>query len=218
MVNPRVVWFVDENKSELRTYCRVLQRAMPAHVRVEARLPYRTMEEYLPILGDPSTFCIIIDQRLKNTGIAGYTGIELAEYMRSADTKMPIYILTNYKDEPDEFTGGEWSVEDIIGKDELGDEQQLMVVMARMLRRIDVYEDVLSDREQRFRRLLRKALSDELGEEEMAELEELQLARTSVILTDELRRLYDLEDVIAKHKDLLDDLSRLSAGEDDDGG
>jgi hypothetical protein len=216
-VDKPIIWLIDENEQELRTYLSILREFMPESVRVEGIFPpYSRKEDYLPILENLNTVCIIVDQRLKDTGVATYVGIELAEYLRSVNTKIPISILTNYAYERDEFIGGEWSVEDIIEKAKLGDDEGARAVIARILRRIDVYEDMLGEREKRFRNLLRKSLSDELGEEEQRELEELQLERTSVILASELAQLSELEQIVEKHKRLMDSLRQAQGSEDED--
>ncbi len=70
------------------------------------------------------------------TGIATYTGIELARDLRRINSKIPIYILTNYADE---FVDGEWSVEDI-AKGSFRDDKQNEITSSRIIRRIDVYK------------------------------------------------------------------------------
>jgi FixJ family two-component response regulator len=156
----KIIWLIDENENELRTYTRKLKRMMPDSVQINPVFPpYRKKEEYISVLNDPDTACIIIDQRLKDTGIATYTGIELAQYLRSINQKIPIYILTNYAEAEDEFAGGKWSVEDVIPKDALNNEEQLHTVEARIRRHINIYEDILNARAKRFNELLKKSLT-----------------------------------------------------------
>ncbi len=212
-MDKRVIWFVDEDKRELRTYHRELNSVMPESIRVEAMLPFPRKEDYLEVLGDPSTSCMIIDQRLKTTGVAAYTGIELAQYLRGINQKIPIYILTNFED--DDFSEGEWSVEEIISKSRWGDDVYRGKVIARILRHIDVYEDMLAERQRRFNDLLRRSLSGNLGEEDIVELEALQLERTSVILASEVEQLIELEQIVEKHKQLMDSYRQSSCGEEE---
>lgn len=204
----RVIWFIDENQIQLQTYLRALQLLMLHDVEVEVDSifpPYPNKEDYISMLDDPATSTLIIDQKLKDTGIATYTGIELAQYLRGINSKLPIYILTNYVEEKEQFSGGEWSVDDIIAKSDLEDitSDNALTTKARILRRMDVYKDILGAREQRFSHLLRKSLNDQLNNEELKELEELQLERTSTILADELRDVKVLEELVEKHKELL---------------
>jgi hypothetical protein len=214
MMEKRVIWFVDEDESERRTYHRELKSMMPKSIRVETIPPFPRKEDYLQILDEPGTSCIILDQRLKGTGVAAYTGIELAQYLRGINKKIPIYILTNFAD--DDFSEGEWSVEDIISKSDLVDDDRAETVTARILRHIDIYEDMLAEREQRFSDLLRKSLSGELGEEDLKELEALQLERTSVILASEMEQLSELEQIVEKHKQLMASFKRSLRNEEED--
>ena len=146
-----------------------------------------------------------IDEKLKETGVASYFGIELAQYIRGIDQKLPIYILTNYPNAV--ASSGLWSVEDIVDKGNLDDSQESQILKARLIRRIDVYEDILLDRQKRFQELLRKSLKDELTRDEIAEFDELQLTRTSPILAEELENLAELEELVEEHKRILDRLT-----------
>lgn len=211
----KIIWLIDENENELRTYTRKLKRMMPDSVQINPVYPpYRKKEEYVSVLDDPNTACIVIDQRLKDTGVATYTGIELAQYLRGINKKVPIYILTNFAHADDEFASGKWSVEDIIAKDELNDEEQSRIIKARVLRHIDVYEDILNERAKRFNELLRKSLSDSLDEAELKELEELQFERTAATLANELAEQQGLDQIIKTNKELIDILTQTSQDQD----
>ena len=138
-MDKRIIWLIDEDEQQLKTYCNELKMNMPQAVQIETIFPpYRRKADYVStILENPDTACVIIDQRLKETGIATYTGIELAQYLRGINKKIPIYILTNFADEEDEFAGGKWSVEYIIPKEGLSDEEGARTAKARILRHID---------------------------------------------------------------------------------
>lgn len=213
-MDKHIIWFIDEDEHQRRTYYRELKRIMPESIQVEAMAPFRQKEDYLPLLANSRTAGLIIDQKLKDTGVATYMGIELAQYIRGINPKIPLYILTNFVHEDDEFTGGEWSVEDIIGKDQLNDDEQTRIIQARLLRRIDVYEDILSQREQRFRNLLKKSLHDDFGNEERQELEQLQLERTSVTLASELAELQQLDKLVKAHQELMATIKPTSGREE----
>jgi hypothetical protein len=207
-----IIWLIDENKRQSRTYVNQLRMMLPLSITIEAIFPpYRQKVDYLPILEKPETACFMIDQRLKDTGIATYTGIELAQYLRGINSKIPIYILTNHADEYDEFMGGEWSVEEIIAKRSLSDDKQSEITKARIIRRIDVYEDILGQRSRRFRDLLRKSLNDELEDGELQELEELQFERTAPTLASELAELRQLEQLTTINQALLESLNQMTA-------
>lgn len=216
MTDNKIIWLVDENENQSKTYARRLGRLMPDPIKIDRIFPpFRTKEEYIAVLDDPDTACIVVDQRLKDTGEATYTGIELAQYLRGINKKIPIYILTNFADEEDEFAGGEWSVEDIISKDVLNDEEEAQIVKARILRRMDVYEDLLNKRAQRFSELLKKSLTDNLNEAELQELEELQFERTASTLAGELAEQQALDQIIKTNKELLDILSQTIRDENE---
>ena len=210
-MNKRIIWLIDENERQSRTYVNQLRMMLPYSITVEPIFPpYRQKADYLPVLDDPETVCFVIDQKLKDTGIATYTGIELAQYLRGINRKIPIYILTNYAQQQDQFVEGEWSVEEIISKGSLCDDRQSQITKARIIRRIDVYEDILGEREKRFSQLLRKSLNDELNEAELQELEQLQFERTAPTLASEVAELSQLEKLTKINQALLDHLTQTT--------
>ena len=156
------------------------------------------------LLNTPDLACFINDQRLKDTGVASYFGIELALFMRSINTKLPIYILTNFAEDSDAFNEGAWSVEDIIDKSDLAKigSDKSKAVIARILRRITGYADYLAEREKRFNELLRKTLNGQMSPEDEAELNEIQFDRTSSILAEELPKLQELNKVLEEYKNI----------------
>jgi DNA-binding NarL/FixJ family response regulator len=210
MENP-ILWLIDENVDQLLTYRTELQHLLPDSIRVEALLALPRKEDYIDrVLSHPNTACILIDQKLKDTGVANYLGIELAKTLRAVNSKIPIYILTNWAKERDQFIGGEWSVEDIIPKDDLVDDAKAKIVISRILRRMDVYADLLGDRERRFNDLLRKSLTEELSSEEKGELESLQFERSAAILATETGQLDELDRLVDRYKSLLQEF-RMSS-------
>ncbi len=53
----KIIWFIDENENQLRTYTRKLKRMMqPERIQINSIFPpYRTKEEYIVVLDDPNT-------------------------------------------------------------------------------------------------------------------------------------------------------------------
>lgn len=186
----KIIWFIDNEESQLRLYRRKLTEALEEMLGAEADLlvqecPARAHKhQYLDILEDPRTVAIVIDQILKDKGGVDHTGIELAQYLRAVDNIMPLYILTN---EPagDEYVGGEWTVEDIIDKGELIDQKRKKIVTSRLLRRITLYQQAYNDREKRFRQLLKQSLTDSLSDKEQQELDELEFGRIAATVARE---------------------------------
>ncbi|MFN8490031.1 MAG: hypothetical protein U0350_20760 [Caldilineaceae bacterium] len=211
MANKKI-WFIDENENQSRTYTRKLRRLLPDSITVERLFPpYRQMQEYVALIRDPETVCIFVDQKLKDTAIANYTGIELAQYLRAIDAKLPIYILTNYEDLRDEYAVGEWSVEDVIPKEVFNNKSELLIFKARLLRRLDVYEDLLMNRSQRFNQLLRKRLSEGLSDVEETEFQELQFERFAAIEASEGSQKLELEKVVDTNRELINMLHKIKS-------
>jgi hypothetical protein len=209
----KIVWFVDENENQSRTYTRQLRRILPTSVKVERLFPpYPEKKDYVSLVNNPETVCLILDQRLRDSNIATYTGIELAQYIRAINSKLPIYILTNYEDIRDEFTSGEWSVENVIPKDIFNNDSELSIFKARLIRRLDVYEDLLDARSQRFHHLLRQRVNNELTEEEEAEFNELQLDRFAITEVNDFSKSHDLNRLISTNRELIDILTQIKAG------
>ena len=209
MANKKL-WLIDENENQSKTYTRQLRRMLPDSITVERLFPpFRQMFEYVSLLNDPETVCIIVDQRLKDTAIATYTGIELAQYLRAIDSKLPIYILTNFADLRDEYSSGEWSVEDVIPKEVFNDDAEVMILKARLLRRLDVHEDLLLERSKRFNQLLRKRLNQQLSGVEESEFQELQFERFAAVEVSDGSRRLDVEKIIDSNRALLDAINQI---------
>lgn len=202
-MNDKIIWLIDENKDELRTFQRELSKRLCGNVKIEALDPYSKMQDYVKeILSDDRTVAIIIDQKLKDTGKVHYTGIELAEYLRGIKSKLPIYILTNFPDE-DIFSGKELNVEYILDKSDFTDDAKAKAIAARILRQIDTYTDILSERGRRFKELLEKSMKHKLAKDEYNELEQLKYIRLSPILAIELEKAQKLEQTISANQKLL---------------
>ncbi|HMN14832.1 MAG TPA: hypothetical protein PKD55_21140 [Bellilinea sp.] len=198
------IWLIDENERELGLHKNILQNAFVEYktaIRVEAVLARQSMGDYHDLLNDSRTVAIIVDQRLNEIRGIDHTGIELTKRLRSLAPKLPIYILTNYA-QSDDFLGNEWTVEDIIPKEDMHDPDTLKTIIARLLRRIDVHQSIMESREARFRDLLKKSLTEALTADEQAELSNLQLDRTAVIISNETSKLQRLEQALVSLKNL----------------
>lgn len=208
-MNKHIIWLIDDLKKDSTTYSNALKTDIPQGFQIETICPpYRRIEDYSALLENPDTACIIIDQKLTAAGDATYTGIELAEYLRSINQKVSIYILTSYAEEED-FTDGEWSVEHIIPKNNFN----ARTVIARILRHTNVYADILDGRAKRFKELLKKSLDDSLDEAELEELTELQFGRFGPTLAKEVEDLRKLEQVAKDTEKLINSLN--SNGEEE---
>ena len=216
-MNKHIIWLIDDDEEELTAYGDELKLDMSQEIQIKAILPYPRKIDYVStLLEDPDTACIIMDQKLKEKGDATYTGIELAQYLRRIKKKIPIYILTNFPHDQDEFAGGEWSVDDIISKGSLSDEEGAQTAKARIMRHMKVYGDILDERAKRFNELLKKSLDDSLNEAELDELAELQAERIAPTLAKDVEELQKLERIAKTNEKLIELLTQNEEEESTD--
>lgn len=196
------IFFVDEDDDQRETYSLMLQECFPKDPTspVVIGIPPRPkLSDMRFLVEDVDVVSVVLDEQLKESGVATYLGIELAEYLRGLNKKIPIYILTSYP-HSEELSEGEMKVEDILSKQDLP--QRKDIVGARVLRRIDSFLDVLTEREVRFESLLRKSISSSLDDAEKREFVELEYLRSAPFEVDEiysdekLKRLDALEQKI----------------------
>src|SRR4051812_1420563 len=117
----QTVYLVDDNPQELRANRRGLETIFEGSpVQFKGVHPFRELAQYNSLLPKPDTAAFLIDQRLQVSGEVNYSGIQLASHLRSIASKLPIYILTSYKDDP-VLEANAQTVEDIIDKDDLTD-------------------------------------------------------------------------------------------------
>lgn len=180
------IFFVDEDDDQRETYSLMLQECFPQDAnapQVVGVPPKPQLSDMRFLVEDEEVVTIVLDEQLKESGVARYFGIELAEYLRGLNKKIPIYILTSYP-QSEELLEGEMKVEDILSKQDLPIRKE--VVGARILRRIDNFLDVSSGREGRFESLLRKSISEELTDTEKLEFTELGYLRSAPFEVDEI--------------------------------
>lgn len=80
MVRRKVV-VIDPNRDESITYANQLRIILPSEFTVkEIWPPYRQMTDYRGELESTDIACLVVEQRLKETGFATYTGYELAQF------------------------------------------------------------------------------------------------------------------------------------------
>lgn len=180
------IYFVDEDEDQRETYSLMLQECFPKEkesVQVIGIEPKANVGDMSFLVEDKNVVAIILDEQLKESGVAQYFGIELASYLRSLNKKIPIYILTSFP-QSEELIEGEMDVEDILSKQDLATKKD--TVGARILRRIDTYLEVYKSRDIRFELLLRKSIESSLSEKEFIELKELGYLRESVFEVGEI--------------------------------
>ncbi|HEY1791522.1 MAG TPA: hypothetical protein VGG34_01275 [Opitutaceae bacterium] len=199
------IYFVDEDAAARRANVRGLISLLDnPEIQVIAQEPLHAMADYNELLAKPDTAAFILDQRMKGGGI-GYNGTDLASHLRGIDGKMPIYILTGHSRERQDFAGCEHLVENIIGKEDIEDanSEEAKTVKARMLRHLDVFNDVRNDRESRFHDLLVKSLREALTPEEQTEMDRLEGEATAAVLAEERAKEQNLARAVETVKGLI---------------
>jgi CheY-like chemotaxis protein len=167
---------VDENPIQRETYAAALT-ALLEHtgVTVEAVEPLENKQDYLSVLSAKGIAALVLDQKLEDGGYS-YTGSELAEYLRSVESKLPIMILTNYADDYPELELAERDVEHIASKEDIKDpdSEKAQVFKARLLRHMNVFADVRNTRQNRYHELLVKSLTSELSSDDQNEFDQAE--------------------------------------------
>lgn len=198
------IYFVDEDDDQRETFSLMLQACFPDNAqspKVFGVEPRPEVGDMRFLVEDKDVVTIVLDEQLKDSGVAKYFGIELAEYLRGLNKKIPIYMLTSYP-ESEELVEGEMKVEDILSKQDLPARKE--VVGARILRRIDNYLDITTEREARFEILLRKSFSEELDGNEASEFEELGYLRSAPFEIDEIYSAESLKKLDALEAKILE--------------
>jgi len=201
--NKPIVWIVDEEEPQLDTQHATMTHVLPDMDVRKFPAPPR-MSDFLKILADPCTACLLLDQRLKGTGVANYTGIELAQYLNGIDGLLPIFILTAFPEPWSDYEDDAEYVEDILDKGHvhlLSDELSRMV--SKITRRVNVYTEQRSRRAQRANELIKKSFEESLSEDEVDELSIYEVEHDKGRWLRELGRIRDLEKLVEAHHDMM---------------
>lgn len=201
-----VIYFVDEDDAARRANARELKALIAnEEIVIKDQPPFENMQEFDALIKQPMTAAFILDQRMKGGGKANYNGIDLARHLRLLDGKMPIYILTGHSESIEDFAGAEHFVDDILAKSdiEIVDSHPATIVKARLLRHLEVFNDVRDEQEQRFHELLIESLQGELTAEERDELHTLEGEVAAPVIAAERGRERELDESIRALRDLL---------------
>lgn len=201
-----IIYFVDEDPAARRANVKALTTLLDnSQVKVLGQEPFASYGAYDALIANPETAAFVLDQRMKGSGHVPYNGTDLAKHLRGIDGKMPIYILTGHADEQDDFLGFNHLVEYVIAKDSIEDatSETAKIVKARMLRHLDVFNDVRDAQEQRFHDLLVKSLKEPLSKEEQEEMDRIEGDTTAPILAAERAHESILAEQIDKLQQLL---------------
>lgn len=211
----KILW-ADEEQSVFDTFLKYLEECFGDQIEVLPEIPLPKIEAMLErISTDSSLIALILDQRLKAKGTVGYTGIELADAVRRYNTKIPLYILTNWYEDPD-LQSGDYLVEDIFDKKQMMNPEYRRKIAARVRRHTGTYLDILSDREKRFEELLRKSIESELSDDERTEFGHLSFWRDKSMLADEEPWAHELQQKLDEQQKLLEDLQEKTESQQGD--
>lgn len=202
--------FVDDDIDSIRSFSVTLRLMFKRDYQIICPPLEEKIEDMLQELDSyDGKLSYFIDENLKNTGIASYSGTELINHIRRVDSKIPIYILTTDPYSADEDSG---DIEYLIDKKDCTINN--VNLAQRFLRRIDTYKDIKNKQAQRFDALFDKSLSAPLTASEKQEFEALNLIRSkklieeSIISEESLRNLErkseELESLYQKIKEQVD--------------
>jgi hypothetical protein len=201
-VRRNTIYFVDEDPAARSSNVRTLRALLDnPQIRVLPLEPRKDFPEYNQYVADPTTAAFMLDQRMKGSGAVKYNGIDLAHYIRAIDAKVPIYILTGHVEDIE--VASQYLVEYVVGKEEIdADSETKLTIKARLLRHLEVFNDVREAQEQRFHDLLIKSLSAPLSEEEQREMSQIEGETTAAIQAVERGK----EQELGKHVEALREL------------
>ena len=164
----KIVMLIEDNIDDAALFGQLLEAA--GDIKVEHVGVRAALSDYTDLLASPETGAIIIDERLSDYGGVDYTGLDLADYLRTLRPEIPIYILTHYPDDiPEDHSG---STELIIDKTQV--RKAAKAYVTRMLRQMQRYDDALTEQQKRLKDLIDRKLAQELTEQEQRELEQLR--------------------------------------------
>lgn len=176
--------FIDDDRDIRATYelsMKMMFEGQFEIVCLDAEPSIDGMLNVLDSISDKVTY--FVDEKLKHSGIASYTGTELIEKIRVIDSKIPIYILTSFSDEVEQYHG---DIEFVIDKNYWESEEEEENLKKRFLRHINTYKDIKSKQAIRFDELLEKSLFSTLSEDEIDEFNALNLERNKKIADEKL--------------------------------
>jgi FixJ family two-component response regulator len=165
-------------------------------------------EDYADLAADWETGAVLIAQRLGGPLEIGYTGLDLADFLRTLQAELPIYLLVaDHGEVPDDQ--GE-SVDGVIVTAAL--QKAPGVYAKRILRAMQRYTVALTERQRRHQQLIDRKLAGELSAEEEAELEQLRgtIARPFGPAVSAQERKW--EDELRQQRELLDRLETITRG------
>lgn len=196
-----IIIFIDDERSSRTIYKGTLQDIYGDEYFVVAIEPEITIHDMLKAIEKyENVVSIVIDEKLHVVVGTEYKGSQLVEAIRVSDGKLPLYILTSEMGLIEPPFG---SVEYIIDKSKIEQDSYKNECAILMRRHINSFNDIKSERSERFDFLLRKSIDEDLTEAESKEYEELDFLRIKRVLSTE--SLVPSEE-LKKQEDLLEQI------------
>lgn len=205
--------FIDDDSDIRATYELSMKMMFEDEFEIiclDAKPSIAEMMQLLDTLPDKVTY--FVDEKLKHSGIASYTGTELIESLRVVDTKIPIYILTSFSDEVEQYLG---DIEFVIDKNYWESDEEEENLKKRFLRHINTYKDIKSEQAKRFDELLEKSLFSTLSKDEIVEFNALNLERSKKVSGERLISDESLAELTAASDELDAMYAELKKGDDE---
>lgn len=185
--------FIDDEEIVRETYQVAMQLVFGAHFEIICLDVESNLQEMMKVLdGIENKVTYFIDEKLKHTGKATYSGLDLVEKIRMVDSKIPIYILTSAADDVDKYHG---DIEFVIDKNDWSVDEEDENFSKRFIRHINTYRDIKSSQAKRFDELFEKSLFSTLSVEERKEFESLNVIRSKKLIDEAIISEESLEEI-----------------------
>lgn len=209
------IYFLDDQESQRKMLEWDLKSLFGDDFEIVGLALQQDRTAYHQYLDDPETAGILIDQCLNETGeVNGFTGLDLAQHLRSLYPGMPIYLVTGYDPDEQIRSADSGAVEDVVLKSELrADTISSARFKQRFLRHIGRHQESLSSTQARYRELLAKSLREALTDDERSELTELEENRLLPSQAEDERYLSKLDQQVRAAERLLEQLRNLRSNE-----
>lgn len=205
--------FIDDDSDIRATYELSMRMMFSEEFKILCLDVEPTLEGMILKLSDiPDKVTYFIDEKLKHSGIASYTGVELVERIRLFDSKIPIYILTSFSDEIEKYLG---DIEFVIDKNDWDLDEEEQNLTKRFLRHINTYKDIKSKQAERYEVLLEKSIFSTLSQEEIEEFKSLDLSRVKNINSEGIISVESLDELKAASDELDKIYIELGKGDDE---
>ncbi|HIF9433909.1 TPA: hypothetical protein ACX6R6_002035 [Photobacterium damselae] len=205
--------FIDDDNDIRDTYKLSMELMFGDEFEIVCLDVETTLKDMMTVLdGISGKVSYFVDENLKHSGKATYTGIELIEEIRKIDTKIPIYILTSTADEIEQYLG---DIEFVIDKNDWESDDEEDNLKQRFLRHIHTYKDIKSEQAKRFDELFEKSLFSTLTAKEVEEFSVLNLGRSKKLVDERLISEESLAELNAASDELNAIYAELTKGEDE---